>query len=36
VGTGVRDTPPLDQVFTSFRKAKEATTDAGGLNFDLR
>jgi hypothetical protein len=30
--TGVRRTPALDQVFASFREAKDAATDAGGVN----
>jgi hypothetical protein len=36
LATGVGDTPALDQVFTSFRKGKNTTTDTGGVNFDFR
>jgi hypothetical protein len=31
LATGVQRTPALDQVFASFKKAKDATTDASGL-----
>ena len=32
LASGVRRTPALDQVFASFRKAKDTTTDPSGVN----
>jgi hypothetical protein len=31
----VQRTPALDQVFASFRKAKDATTDTSGVNDNV-
>jgi hypothetical protein len=33
--TGLQRTEALDQVFASFREAKDAATDAGGVNDDF-
>jgi hypothetical protein len=32
---GVRRTPALDQVFASFKKAKDAATDSSGVNDNV-